>query len=176
MFFIVLYTGMSMLLSGLIPSVSGKGGVAVFGNGVYITPSIIYAAHPRYAGPKKIPKDLKSKYGMKGNWIQFVLQCRINPNAIKRIDKETLSVGNKYKIDPNYDNSELEWVVGDTKIEDPRNPDCKVYIVGIMIRITDKHPYLMDESSWWECSNKRRVKPYSNDKSNGVKATIVSME
>ena len=171
-----IYTGMSILLSGMIPSVSVKGGFTCHGDGVYLTPSITYAAHPRYSTPKEIPEDVKSIFGSQGKWIQFVLQCRVDPNTIK-VGKETLAVGDKCVIDPNYKNDEIEWVVGDTRIEYPTDPDCKVYIVGIMIRITDKHPYLMDESSWWEhvynIYDKSYFDSYRQDKNQGIKSKII---
>ena len=78
----------------------GKG-VMVFGDGVYFTPSIIYASHPRYANPKKLTN---------GKWGQMVLNFRLRPGSYDK-HQETLGVGNKYKIDPNYDNSEVEWLV-----------------------------------------------------------------
>ena len=56
-----------------------------------------------------------------GSWIQFVFQCRVNPNSITKIRGETLAA--TCKIDPNYSNSEVEWLIGDGEIiEDPTSP------------------------------------------------------
>jgi hypothetical protein len=73
------YVAMSMLLNGLISSKSGCGISGSFEKAIYVSPSITYAAHPRYSRVWKV-RDF---------YIQMVLQVRVNPT---RISKKTPSV------------------------------------------------------------------------------------
>ena len=75
---------------------------------LYLSPSIEYCAHRRYAEPwVKIEKDNKTK------WFQLVFQCRVNPKCVKKIEAETLlALDHKnVQIDPNFNNKELEWIL-----------------------------------------------------------------
>ncbi len=56
---------------------------------VYLTPSIEYAAHPRYACHWQKNDDKKQ-------WYQLVFQCRVNPASVGRAYQETL-IKNEYK-------------------------------------------------------------------------------
>jgi len=69
----------------------------------------------------------------------------------KQIDRETLGVGDKYQIDPNFSNKELEWIVCDDSKDFLKFTDvnAKVVCTGIMIRVTDNHPGLLNDSHWW---------------------------
>jgi len=89
--------------------------------GAYFSPSIVYASHSRYAEWW----DLED-----GNKIQFILQCRINPNAISF--KKAQTMGITAKIDRHFDNEEIEWIVVP---EDGENlNDDQVVCTGIMVR------------------------------------------
>ena len=139
--------GLAILLSGLTTA-----RMKAHGDGVYVTPSIIYAAHPRYAEVKRIESSNKREFFENGNYIQFVLQCRVHPKYIKKKQPETLMV--KGSIDSNIDNDSIEWVVH-TKgkhLMDFNDPDSTVICTGLMIRITDNHPGLLFESQWWFAS------------------------
>jgi len=68
--------GLSILLSGLASSTGD--GCAAHGEGVYMSPSIIYAAHPRYSEIKPIKQSDRKYFGKTGdaNFIQMVLELR----------------------------------------------------------------------------------------------------
>jgi hypothetical protein len=115
--------------------------------GVYVSPSIAYSAHPRYAKPWWNAE--------KQEWVQMILQVRINP-AFTRFDlRETLAVGDKAKVDPNIPNKRMEWIVmapntgvGGAmlgKIND------RVICYGIMLR-TAKDPRTLAQSRFWSSS------------------------
>ena len=113
----------------------------------YFSPSIVYAAHGRYA------KVWPRKQGGKTRYYQMVLQCRVKPSAVAVKDKETL--GADGQCDPNYDNKQLEWLVNATRTDPSGNrfvDKNEVLLYGIMIRITDVHPKELPEfnwSTWW---------------------------
>lgn len=109
----------------------------------YFSPSILYAAHARYA------KVWERTQGGKTQYYQMVLQCRVKPNAVMKKANETL--GATCKVDPNYDNDVLEWLVRATVNDGPYNifvDKDKVLLYGIMVRITDVHPGDLAESQW----------------------------
>lgn len=138
--------GLAILLSGLMPA-----GCAALGQGIYASQSIIYACHPRYAEVKEIKSAEEKQVFKNGNYIQFVLQCRVHPSGIKVVGPETLSVGNKVIVDSNLQNNVLEWVV-DNKgkaLMDFQDSDTNIVCTGIMVRVTDEHPGLLPESEWW---------------------------
>ena len=136
--------GLSILLSGLKPAERNE-----HGTGVYATPSVNYAAHPRYSEVKLIESTHRKKFFNNAKYVQFVLECRIHPNDIKR-RKETLDAAHTV-IDTNIANDVIEWVV-DNKDKDLVNfndPDSSIICTGLMMRLTDDHPGLLPESQWW---------------------------
>jgi hypothetical protein len=137
--------GLSILLSGLKPA-----DVHALGEGVYLTPSINYAAHPRYSEIKLIESKERKKFFKSGKYIQFVLECRVHPSNIITIGPQTLRVS-KTTIDPNINNHIIEWVI-DThgkKILDFNDPYSPIVCTGLLTRVTDEHPSLLPESDWW---------------------------
>ena len=101
---------------------------------VYLTPSIEYAGHFRYAKIIKLRTD---------HYMQLCLQIRIHPSMVTQIRPGTLPGAFKEckAIDPNFrDNTELEWLI---HWESKRNIniDDGLAIYGIMLRITIFHPY-----------------------------------
>jgi hypothetical protein len=111
----------------------------------YVSPSIIYCSHPRYARVSKIRlADDKIVY------VQFVVELRVNLDAIKvRQMRETLSVGSKETIDPNFPQNEaLELILP----KEPENSyvtrELGVHMTGVMVRVLDHDP-LEDAESWW---------------------------
>ncbi|ETO10745.1 hypothetical protein RFI_26632, partial [Reticulomyxa filosa] len=141
---------LSILLSGLATGI-----VNVHGKGVYASPSIIYVAHPRYSSIKEIEPENRSYFSKTGNanYAQFALELRIHPSCISKIGCETLKFSRNSrrnaKIDPNFKNGELEWLLTGSDFFDFDSPDRKVVCSGIMIRTTDKHPALLKDSAWW---------------------------
>ena len=117
-------------------------GHEAFGSGVYFTPSIIYASHPRYANPMKISDDAES---YPGKWVQVVLNFRIKPNSFEK-HRQTLG-HHTNKIDPNYNNDELEWFVP-LKSGDYINENNAI-LCGYMIRVSDNDPIELASSNWW---------------------------
>ncbi|CAF3168833.1 unnamed protein product [Rotaria sp. Silwood2] len=137
--------GLSILLSGLK---SAKD--QAHGPGIYTSPSIIYASHPRYAEIKLVESSVENDFFEKGQFIQFVLECRVLPKNIK-IKCETLRVHNQAIIDVNISNDKIEWLI-DTHRKDLMNfndPNSVIFCTGIMIRVTDNHPGLLPVSKWW---------------------------
>jgi hypothetical protein len=136
--------GLSILLSGLKPAV-----IAAHGAGIYTSPSINYAAHPRYSEVKVIETAAK-KFFKSGKYIQFVLECRVHPDNILKVVRETLGA-NSTTIDPNIENSIIEWLIDNQKksLIDFNDPDSSIVCTGLLTRITDEHPGLLPESQWW---------------------------
>lgn len=127
------------------------------GNGVYLSPSIEYSAHPRYAKPVKLDlnkskqswtkqqQDLFAKYH--GKYVQVVFACRVKPGSYI-VGRETMSMTPPVQIDPNFDNSTLEWLV-----QEPHGNivgSDRIIIYGIMIRASDSYPINLPESHWWK--------------------------
>jgi len=178
--------GLSILLSGLVVSSEGD-----HGKGVYMSPSVIYAAHPMYSEIIPIKESDRKYFGKTGdaNFIQMVLELRVHPNSISKIGAETLNFQSKSsvpllgylfedKIDPNFYNTELEWLVNEqgTEFFDFDAPNAKIVCTGLMIRTTDKHPALLDDSKWWwnvPCRNWWSYPNIQNDKANNLKSTPV---
>lgn len=136
----------SILTSGLRVSTQGcfyEKGVAR----VYVSPSIEYSAHPRYARPwKQISKNGQTL------WYQMVFQCRVNPAAVAdRVGPETL-LHQSHKptvvIDPNFTNDELEWVIlaknGVQYIKDD------IICYGLLVRTCAVNPGTLSTSHWWD--------------------------
>lgn len=113
---------------------------------VYVSPSIEYCAHKRYAKPwSKVEKDGKKR------WFQVVLQCRVNPTAVTLDKAETLLKPDFKKtvtIDPNFTNQELEWVIPGEEGTYFMNRDIICY--GLMMRISDVDPEALPVSVWWK--------------------------
>ncbi|CAF3761444.1 unnamed protein product [Rotaria socialis] len=177
--------GLAILLSGLKPA-----SAAEHGPGVYFSPSINYASHPRYSEIKKIPLEYQNSFSQSGKYIQFVLECRVQPSKIISIQKETLratDVSNPNVIDPNIKDSEIEWVVSikhdDREIVDFDDPNSAITCSGLMVRVTNNHPSLLSESQWWHtshlCANNRccclnaDLTDLKTQKKNGVTCSVV---
>lgn len=136
--------GLSILLSGLKPAINDA-----HGPGIYVTPSIIYAAHPRYSEVRLIDERHR-RFFKAGKYVQFVLECRVHPDNIVKIGEETLGVKN-CSIDSNVDNAEIEWCInahGKT-IVDFNDPEASIVCTGILKRVTSDHPGLLPQSAWW---------------------------
>lgn len=138
------------------------------GKAAYLTPSIRYAAHPRYARVCK----------RGGLYYQFVLQVRVRSDAIthwkdavvaKResqlifqqrrgeeavageyidTESETMCVGDIEKIDDNFsDNNNMEFLYFSEK---PYvTPSDGLVVTGIMVRCLSSDPIGAKENTWW---------------------------
>lgn len=137
--------GLSILLSGLKPAE-----VIAHGKGIYASPSIIYVCHPRYSEVRKIKPSEEVSFVKSGKYVQFVLQCRVHPKTILKIDDQTLGAANTI-IDPNISNDEIEWLIDSRgqDVVDFNDPNAVIICTALMIRITDNHPGLLPESQWW---------------------------
>ena len=137
-------TAAAILNTALRQSGGAAGGTAVFGNGVYLTPSIRYASWNRYAkwyGPME-----------NGHYVQLAFQCRVNPAHISTIAQQTCGTvagvdhqaqtpGNS--IDPNINNADMEWVVRPNGLSPHGNlfvGDDQVVCYGIMLREVVEKP------------------------------------
>ena len=107
---------------------------------LYLTPSIEYAGHPRYAEPIQ-----------RGNkWVQVVLQVRVNPQLLIFKKKGTLpgaTPSDAARADPHFPNNELEWIL--SALPGTPLPADAVIINGIMLRVTDEHPMKLPCTQWW---------------------------
>lgn len=113
---------------------------------VYVSPSIEYCAHPRYARPWKKIKD-----NGEISWCQLVFQCRVNPESVQKIKPETLThedYKETVKIDPNFDNNELTWIIPGKKGVYHMNQDIICY--GMMMRVSNVDPKELPQSKWWQ--------------------------
>lgn len=108
---------------------------------VYLSPSIQYSAHPRYA---RVVEHENSFY-------QFVIEVRVNTRKLQPVKKrETLSVGTAGDIDPNFPNNEdLEFLFRAAKETFLKSRDGLV-VTGVMVRKLDVDPATLP-SSWWWC-------------------------
>jgi hypothetical protein len=82
-------------------------------------------------------------------WYQLVFQCQVNPTLVDRIGPETLLPSeNKQttKINQNFDNLELVWIIlgqdGDQFIKN----DIIGY--GLMMRISDVDPKTLTQVTY----------------------------
>lgn len=117
---------------------------------VYVSPSIEYCAHPRYAYPWK-----QTKRNGEVCWYQLVFQCRVNPASVPNgsIHPETL-IRNEYKkivqVDPNFSNDVLEWIIAGKAGEEFITKEIICY--GLMLRITNVDLQTLTPSHWWKSS------------------------
>ncbi|UJR29676.1 hypothetical protein I4U23_017224 [Adineta vaga] len=90
------------------------------------------------------------KFSSRSKYIQYVLQCRVHPSKIKVIAAQTLKAAGT-TIDPNIDNSIIEWLIDNQNksIVDFNDSDSTIVCTGILLRVTDNHPGLLPESQWW---------------------------
>ncbi|CAF5223776.1 unnamed protein product, partial [Rotaria magnacalcarata] len=146
--------GLSILLNGLKPADTD-----VHGAGIYVSPSITYTCHPRYAEVKLLDSSSQSKFFKSGKYVQFALECRVHPNNIRKKASETLGARNT-TIDCNINNEVIEWLINsqNKSVVDFNDPDCSIVCTGLMIRVTNDHPGLLPDSQWWHnshiCNNK----------------------
>ncbi|CAF2922655.1 unnamed protein product, partial [Rotaria sp. Silwood2] len=124
--------------------------IKAHGAGIYATPLINYAAHPRYSEVKLVESSTRKKIFKADKYVQFVLECRAHPSNIIKVDQETLGAVNT-TIDPNINNANIEWVIypHGKSIVDFNDPDSSIVCTGILTRITDEHLGLLPESEWW---------------------------
>jgi hypothetical protein len=131
---------MAILLNGL--RASGQGCFLKKNQGaVYLSPSIEYSGHPRYAKVLKI----NSKY------VQMVLQVRVHPRLFEK-RQGTLPGAmshNKERADPNFSNNELEWIVR-WKPGDHIDALNGILVYGLMFRVTDEDPNHLPQNQWWK--------------------------
>ena len=144
-----------ILISGLRVSTTG----CYYTEGlprVYVSPSIEYCAHARYATPwRKAEKNGKTR------WFQVVLQCRVNPTAVGMIGAETLLAFDRKEtvtIDPNFLNTELEWVIPGKEGTYYMKEDIICY--GLMMRVSDVDPMQLPTSTWWKDVHKDCIVKY----------------
>lgn len=136
--------GLSILLGELNPATAKDPG-----DGIHVTPSIINASHPRYSEVKEITPAAK-EFFPEGDYIQFILECRVQSKNIRKISMETLGSTNP-TIDPNVDKDVIEWVIDNRgrPVVDFNDPNSTTVCTGLMVRVTKNHPGLLPESEWW---------------------------
>ena len=135
------HIAMAILLNGI--RASGQGCHIVKGEGaVYLSPSIEYCGHPRYAEAWKV----KSKY------VQMVLQVRVDRKLVFDKKQETLlrRDAKDVLIDKNFkDNMQLEWVIRWPPGDALKNKN-RILVYGIMLRVTNEYPGKLPQNGWWE--------------------------
>jgi len=143
----------SIVGGGFVPSECQHDGKAV-----YLTPSIRYAAHPRYARVQLY----------KGLYYQVVLQCRVlnsqltawkdavlkggvsHEDACESGDApsgETLGVKESMTIDDNQDNKLMEFLWFANKTVTAKDG---LVVTGVMVRCLSTNPIDLEENRWWQ--------------------------
>ena len=110
---------------------------------VYLSPSIEYAGHPRYARIMRLRN---------GHYMQICLQIRIKSSMVTQARPGTLpgAFARCDPIDPNFkDNTELEWLIHWEPKRNINKVDGLV-IYGLMLRIKKCHPYKLPQNKWWK--------------------------
>ncbi|KAH3755987.1 hypothetical protein Pelo_12240 [Pelomyxa schiedti] len=108
-------------------------------NFISVSPSVVYAAHPSKSKPLALPT---------GGYVQALLMCRVNPAYLHAIVPDTF--GAKMRIDPNYENSELEWQIYPLPgIDSFTILSESIVCYGIMTRVWQTHADVTD-SGWWK--------------------------
>lgn len=108
---------------------------------MYLTPSINYAAHPRYSRVN----------ATNDGYFQVVLEVRVRNSLLTstqcRRFRETLSVGETHMIDPNWKNTDMELAV----FSDAQylTADDGLVVTGIMVRKALEDPVDLESSRWW---------------------------
>ena len=139
-------------LSGLRAS-GGPRHQCVHGEGVYLSPSIKYVAHPRYAQAIKLDlnKAEQRKHAMKyadlyhkyhGKWVQLVLACRVKPGSYRKC-RETMGLGTGFMNFGTFDEgkyykSQIEWIIPEKRGNIVGSDRLLIY--GYMIKISDNKP------------------------------------
>lgn len=110
---------------------------------VYMSPSIEYCGHPRYGSIEYVPETRQ--------WVQVVLQCRVNPKMVWKKVCETMACKRFNKrVDPNFSNEEMEWLFKPNSVDDAtgdRFIKDAIVCTGIMMRVTSQHP--LELPLWW---------------------------
>ncbi|CAM2729518.1 unnamed protein product, partial [Rotaria socialis] len=143
----VAYHGTKSNFADLILSSGLKTGPGCWAAGetvVYVSPSIEYCAHPRYAEPWNNPNN-------NGKYHQLVFQCRVNPKCLNSDNTrpETLLRDKNVQIDKKLSNKELEWVIRPPS-QDIQYITDDIICYGLMLRTTDGHPEQLPSSHWWK--------------------------
>eukprot|EP01004_Peranema_trichophorum_P008311 NODE_7065_length_814_cov_39.610709_g6461_i0.p1 GENE.NODE_7065_length_814_cov_39.610709_g6461_i0~~NODE_7065_length_814_cov_39.610709_g6461_i0.p1 ORF type:complete len:243 (+),score=39.35 NODE_7065_length_814_cov_39.610709_g6461_i0:60-731(+) len=126
----IMYHG--LLPESIVPIISQHGCKAT-----YLTPSIKYAAHPRYSRVNMVD----------GMFVQFVLEVRVPIGKLTAFKGETMQVGNSGLIDDNFpDNNGMEFL---WKSDEVISTDDGLVVTGIMMRVLPTDPLLLKESLWW---------------------------
>jgi hypothetical protein len=138
---------------GFIPSLCQHGAKAV-----YLTPSIRYAAHPRYARVQL----------HKGLYYQVILQCRVLNNKLTKFKDavfspsvtknewdttETMGVaqkeaidGKKEVIDNNHDNDLMEFLWKSDAVVKAKDG---LVVTGVLVRCLGQNPIDSAYNTWW---------------------------
>mmetsp|Transcript_20701 Transcript_20701/g.66185 ORF Transcript_20701/g.66185 Transcript_20701/m.66185 type:complete len:191 (-) Transcript_20701:135-707(-) len=150
-----------ILNSGLKPT---KCQLSHGGKAVYLTPSIRYAAHPRYS---RVYSDAQ------GCYYQLVLEVRVHNTLLDNFknkihpgnvsdsgngyssgascasgcEGETMRVNGNFRIDPNIPNDRMECLLKSRKRM--LGEEDGVVVTGIMMRKVHGDPMNLTESSWW---------------------------
>ena len=107
---------------------------------LYLSPSIEYSGHPYYAEPIK----------HQNNWVQVVLQVRVNPQLLIFKKPGTLPgafPNDKARADPHFPNEQLEWLL--SALPSTHLSASDLVVSGIMLRVTKRHPMKRPCTKWW---------------------------
>ena len=127
---------------------------------VYFSPSIEYAAHPRYATVYKVSIDESQEI----LYMQMVLQLRVNPKHIWKKVGGTLpgafdpakghydKARDNQPADPNFpENRNLEWLVKPIPGKSGTDMFENMFVIyGIMIRVSETDPKTHPTNDWWK--------------------------
>jgi len=113
----------------------------------YVSPSIMYCAHPRYA---RIV-EMRFMGTDQVVYAQFVMELRVNLSVLETWSKrETLSAGSAETIDPNFpENNGLELLLRKEPSGSYVSGEDGVHVTGVMVRVIDHDPFDDAEAWWW---------------------------
>jgi len=135
--------GLTMVLSGMMECYDdSRNDIGV------ITPSIIYAAHPKFSEVKKISSKDTIYFNSSNNptFVQMVLELRVDPEYKFDMTPQTLGYKGFNRIDNNFENDILELIFDHA---DKNYTDSKIVCIAVMVRQINNNPALLKESRWW---------------------------
>lgn len=117
----------------------------------YFTPSLLYAAHPRYAKPVKVGTDC---------YAQAVLLVAVDPKLVyKRIGETLRANGKGILIDARFpENNGVEQLAS---VPDGKylKPSDGAELIGVLIRVSSNLQDLAEVAHWWGCPGAKFAVP-----------------
>lgn len=126
-------------------------------------PSIVHVIHnTRHAEIKRF-RSSEKKFFKQDQFVQFVLECHVNPTNTLLKRSETSGGSNTiihYYIRKNV----IEWLINDQdkEIVEYNDPNAWIICSSIMVKVTNNNISLLPKSLWWfiaDSCNKKNCCP-----------------